>query len=993
MQIRSDSRTEFVRWRATGDLQALARVFDLVGQELLLVACHVAARGVEPEDLVQDTFLTAIQRADRFDAERALEPWLVGILVNVARSARRRGVREHSGIELPNAAQPGDASDAAAASELAHELHAAIAFLPVPQREVVTLHLVHGMTPTEIAHASSRPVGTVKSWISRSLDEVRRRLPAGYAAALGSLLRGMQRMDELRALVLDAAGRGVAGGAALAAPAAVVPAARQVARAAPWWVPAGVLVALGAIALATRPSPAAPDAGRDGPSADAGPDGGRDAPAGSARSAVRTDAPPAAVAGAAAEPGCRLTIVGEAVGASFGFRGSLLDPLRTDATLVAREFASGDDGIAVLADVPYGAYVVLSDRGDGVVVDVRAPEQTCTVPLPRGHDVRGRVADDRGAGVAAATVWMSFDGRLDEGVPVAVTDATGAFAVRAVAAGRHLQARARGWRASALQRVAPRTVEDAAAAVAMDFRLDERGATVRCEVVDADGRPVAGARVQLGGSLPRAPSQTVEKLRDLRAPWVAATDANGVATCDVAPVTGELLVFARAPGLPGIERRIATGAAPTTVRLTLPRPAVVAGTLRGAAGTPRRGQVNALGEEVTPAITTPLWLLPRCLVDADGRYRLTGVPPGAVRVKAVADEGVAERTFVLRGGDEVTWDPEPRRDGAIDGVVTAADGRGLAGCRVRAAMVGSPPVDTAVAADGTFALRGLVDADFELLVLPPAPAGFVLHRHHAARPGQRVALHVPTSSLPRATVRGRVGAELRSVELTGATGAATLQSDGGGAFAFADVPPGRYHLLAATGTRYRAARSFAVDAGAELDLGMLVPDAQVRLQVRCEELRDEVVDVVLRTEDCQVMVHFARLRDGTAQLDALPGTHWLALYRGGEALATRRLVVAPDTSTVTLSPARGTEVHLLAVPVVPTTALRVVWEIDGPGGVQRHLTGRAAGLAAHTGSGLSVRLAAGTHTVRARRPDGPTVSVALTVPFAPGAAPPLLRLP
>jgi RNA polymerase sigma factor (sigma-70 family) len=220
MQIRDDARAAFLRWRSAGDLTALAHAFDLVAQELLLVASHVANRGLEPEDLLQETFLTALQRADRFDAARPLEPWLVGILVNVARNSRRREHRDRVGFEVAGERPEPDPSDSAAAGELAEHLRAAIATLAVPQREVMTLHLVHGMTPTEIAHATSRPVGTVKSWIHRSRDEVRRRLPTGVLASFGTLLRGMDRLPQLRAAVLDAA-RALATGASVGAVGAI----------------------------------------------------------------------------------------------------------------------------------------------------------------------------------------------------------------------------------------------------------------------------------------------------------------------------------------------------------------------------------------------------------------------------------------------------------------------------------------------------------------------------------------------------------------------------------------------------------------------------------------------------------------------------------------------------------------------------------------------------------------------------------------------------
>ena len=72
----------FERWRSAGDAAALASVFDAVAPELHDVARHLDRRAGEAEDLVQTTFLIALERAETFDASRPLVPWLLGILVN-----------------------------------------------------------------------------------------------------------------------------------------------------------------------------------------------------------------------------------------------------------------------------------------------------------------------------------------------------------------------------------------------------------------------------------------------------------------------------------------------------------------------------------------------------------------------------------------------------------------------------------------------------------------------------------------------------------------------------------------------------------------------------------------------------------------------------------------------------------------------------------------------------------------------------------------------
>jgi DNA-directed RNA polymerase specialized sigma24 family protein len=64
MATREEDR-EFLRYRESGDPQAMARVFDLTASRLLLLAVHLVRDASQAEDLVQTTFLQAIQDADR----------------------------------------------------------------------------------------------------------------------------------------------------------------------------------------------------------------------------------------------------------------------------------------------------------------------------------------------------------------------------------------------------------------------------------------------------------------------------------------------------------------------------------------------------------------------------------------------------------------------------------------------------------------------------------------------------------------------------------------------------------------------------------------------------------------------------------------------------------------------------------------------------------------------------------------------------------------
>ena len=79
----------FARFCRSGDPDQIARVFDLIAPRLILVAIHLVRDADEAEDLLQITFLEAIQRAQSFEQGRPVLPWLLTILSRRAANRRR----------------------------------------------------------------------------------------------------------------------------------------------------------------------------------------------------------------------------------------------------------------------------------------------------------------------------------------------------------------------------------------------------------------------------------------------------------------------------------------------------------------------------------------------------------------------------------------------------------------------------------------------------------------------------------------------------------------------------------------------------------------------------------------------------------------------------------------------------------------------------------------------------------------------------------------
>ena len=239
----------FVRFRDRRDGRALARLFDATAPELLRVAVHLVRDVNDAEDLLQNTFRVAIERAASFDEHRAggsgVRGWLFGILAREAARTRRLATtrRMKSADAAPSEPEAPARSplDEAIAAETPDVLARAVARLRPPYREVVERSVFAERTPAEIAGELDRAPGTVRVQLQRGLERLRAALPREFALGaalpplalerhLGAGLETVRRSVLREAGVSATAASGVAGGkgyvlAGLAAGAALLGAA------------------------------------------------------------------------------------------------------------------------------------------------------------------------------------------------------------------------------------------------------------------------------------------------------------------------------------------------------------------------------------------------------------------------------------------------------------------------------------------------------------------------------------------------------------------------------------------------------------------------------------------------------------------------------------------------------------------------------------------------------------------------------------------------
>jgi RNA polymerase sigma factor (sigma-70 family) len=637
----------FAHFCRTGDAQALGEVFDGTARELLHVALWLCGNRVDAEDLLQRTFLCAIETRGKFRPGSAAMPWLLGLLAHEARRLRRERARRPAvAAATPLPERPRDPEGEAAARELAACVRDVAGELAPVYRDVLSLHLEQGCNAKEIAARLQRPAGTVRTQLMRALELLRRRLPGGFVAGVapfapGSAASSPAALAAVRAQVL-AHCPSAAGALALTATggtlmlkklAVLVPAA-------------ALLLGLGAFALwpagttpaappgptnvlaATAPSPAAPSTtGEAAPVAD--------------RAAV---APlPAADPGFAE---LRVTVRWSddlSPAASVGVhaldeRGSELS--RRDAVTDAqgrcelRHLAPGRARVGGSHCLEVATTELRA--GDGNAIELRAT---------RTATVRGRVVDPDGRPVAYARLWLSDHGNWGTGHELGRSAADGSFALP-LAGNHYVGARKQGFAESLWLHL-----DAALPKEPIELRLRAAGGTIRGTVRDPRGEPLARAKVLVGPPMTWVvPGSMFEQERSNPMGQLVESDdrgdyaAEGVAsgTVEVRAWAGEFAPWYGGAALqPGATARVDVTFAPG---------AVVTGTARGADGAPAAAAGIAAGDQHLPFRASTQ-------AGADGRYRLAGLPAGRVDLFAVRDRAHASATLELVAGGEAAWDP------------------------------------------------------------------------------------------------------------------------------------------------------------------------------------------------------------------------------------------------------------------------------------------------------------------------------------------------
>jgi len=174
---------------ATGCPESFKRLYVLTSPRLFAIVFTINRDRADSEDVLQEIYCKVWRKCRNFDPQRGVaQSWLAAIAHHSALdSLRRRQARPDSRTtalqeeEDPYAGLACAAAtpfDAAIHRQDSRALQDGLRTLPDAQRQSLALAFFEGLTHDEIAAHLQQPVGTVKSWVRRSLIALRPALQA-----------------------------------------------------------------------------------------------------------------------------------------------------------------------------------------------------------------------------------------------------------------------------------------------------------------------------------------------------------------------------------------------------------------------------------------------------------------------------------------------------------------------------------------------------------------------------------------------------------------------------------------------------------------------------------------------------------------------------------------------------------------------------------------------------------------------------------------------
>jgi RNA polymerase sigma-70 factor (ECF subfamily) len=176
---------ELIDQARRGDDRAWEELVREHQEAVFRMAYLLLGDALDAEDVAQEAFVRAFRALGSFDVERALRPWLLRIVTNLAHNRRRSIGRYLAALRRVVQAEPAPVAQLGERTSQeweARTLWEAVRRLTRPEQEVVYMRYFLGLSEAEMASALEVAPGTVKSRLHRAMGRLRAVVDAEFPA-------------------------------------------------------------------------------------------------------------------------------------------------------------------------------------------------------------------------------------------------------------------------------------------------------------------------------------------------------------------------------------------------------------------------------------------------------------------------------------------------------------------------------------------------------------------------------------------------------------------------------------------------------------------------------------------------------------------------------------------------------------------------------------------------------------------------------------------
>lgn len=167
---------ELVKAVLRNDRDAFRELIRRYERLVLQIVCRMVQRTPDREDLCQEVFLKVYNKLDNYRFEAKLSTWIGRIAFNTCVNflQRKRVTWQDVDEELQDSSKQPD--ELIVRKEQAQQLWKLVDELPAIQQTIISLYHQEQMTLEEISVMLDMPMGTVKSYLHRARQALKKKL-------------------------------------------------------------------------------------------------------------------------------------------------------------------------------------------------------------------------------------------------------------------------------------------------------------------------------------------------------------------------------------------------------------------------------------------------------------------------------------------------------------------------------------------------------------------------------------------------------------------------------------------------------------------------------------------------------------------------------------------------------------------------------------------------------------------------------------------------